>query len=86
MSNRHGFFDGIIIGAALGVVLGFLTAPKSGEETREQLKKFRSDNKDLIEDAKQKTEDLIRQTRESIDDGLHQLSKLVEEKRKEKKL
>ncbi|MBT5989011.1 hypothetical protein HOG75_04820, partial [bacterium] len=49
-------------------------------------KKFRSDNKDLIEDAKQKTEDLIRQTRESIDDGLHQLSKLVEEKRKEKKL
>ena len=32
------FFLGIILGAAAGLVAGILTAPKSGKETRHELK------------------------------------------------
>jgi gas vesicle protein len=36
MNSREtsGFFAGIVIGAMIGVAMGFLFAPKSGEETR----------------------------------------------------
>lgn len=55
MSNKDSFFallTGVIIGAAVGI----LFAPKSGKETREDLKKFGNElkekSKDIIEDSK----------------------------------
>ena len=33
-----GFAAGLAIGAAIGLTIGFLYAPRSGKETREQLK------------------------------------------------
>ena len=39
MAKNKKFGIGIIIGAIAGVLAGFLTAPKSGKETREDLKK-----------------------------------------------
>lgn len=36
--NKGKFVLGTVIGAAAGVVAGLLTAPKSGEETRADLK------------------------------------------------
>jgi len=33
-----GFFTGLIIGAVIGVALGFLYAPQSGPETRKMVK------------------------------------------------
>lgn len=55
MSNKDSFYallTGVIIGAAVGI----LFAPKSGKETREDLKKFGNDLKEkgkhIIEDGK----------------------------------
>lgn len=36
--NRNKFLAGTILGVAAGVVAGILTAPKSGQETRADLK------------------------------------------------
>ena len=33
-----GFFTGLLFGALIGAVLGFLFAPQQGEKTREQLR------------------------------------------------
>jgi gas vesicle protein len=43
---------GAIIGAAVGVVAGILTAPKSGKETRDDLKTKAKAVKDKAETAK----------------------------------
>ena len=44
MDNRgRSFFSGLIFGITTGVVAGILLAPKSGEETREDLKKLAED-------------------------------------------
>lgn len=39
MKKDNKFFLGMILGAAAGVVAGIFLAPKSGKETREDLKK-----------------------------------------------
>ncbi len=36
--NRKRFIIGTVLGGAAGVVTGLLTAPKSGQETREEIK------------------------------------------------
>ncbi len=40
MSNRDtsSFLTGLLVGAVVGLAIGFLYAPKSGKETREMLK------------------------------------------------
>jgi gas vesicle protein len=40
MSNRDAgnFFTGMVIGAVIGLAVGFLFAPQSGEETRQLIK------------------------------------------------
>ena len=41
MADRNGgsgFAIGLLVGAALGLAIGFLFAPKSGQETRELLR------------------------------------------------
>ena len=39
-NNTRSFFSGLVFGIVAGAVAGILLAPKSGEETREDLKKF----------------------------------------------
>ncbi|HCC67945.1 TPA: hypothetical protein DEP90_01895 [Patescibacteria group bacterium] len=39
-NNTRSFFSGLVFGIVAGAVAGVLLAPKSGEETREDLKKF----------------------------------------------
>ena len=36
--DNNKFFLGVVLGAAVGVLAGILTAPKSGKETRQDLK------------------------------------------------
>ncbi len=69
--NKGKFVLGTVLGAAAGVVAGMLTAPKSGEETRADLKaraaelkeeaarraaSMNSDSKNVIDTLKDKVE------------------------------
>ena len=45
------FLAGFAIGAAIGAVTGILLAPKSGEETREQLGKMASELADKTDET-----------------------------------
>lgn len=56
---------GAVIGAAAGVALGILTAPKSGKETREDLKRKAEEAKDK---ANATRDDLIFKAEEVADD------------------
>ncbi|ERT05212.1 ytxH-like family protein [Lyngbya aestuarii BL J] len=50
-NNRSGsFFGGLILGSAVGTVVGLLVAPRSGKETRQVLKKSAQALPDLVED------------------------------------
>ncbi len=55
MSNKDSFYA-LLTGVIIGVTVGVLFAPKSGKETREDLKKFGNDLKEkgkhIIEDGK----------------------------------
>lgn len=64
-SDGKGVLAAIIVGAAAGYVAGVLTAPKSGKETREDLKKSAE---------KYKQEAAVR-----LQDAKEDLSKLVED-------
>jgi gas vesicle protein len=48
--NGSGFLGGLLFGAAIGVVTGLLTAPRSGRETRRILQKSARALPDLAED------------------------------------
>ncbi len=50
-NNRSGsFVGGLILGSALGTVVGLLVAPRSGKETRQVLKKSAQALPELVED------------------------------------
>ena len=62
------FLAGFAIGAAIGAVAGVLLAPKSGEETREQLGKMATELADktdaTVQDIKRKADNLISDAQE----------------------
>lgn len=66
--NKGRFVLGTIVGAVAGVVAGLLTAPKSGRETRADLKEKATE---LKENTSLRTKDLKHRSekiRDSIDD------------------
>ena len=80
MDNQHArcsgqaLFFAFLSGAAAGVVAGILFAPKSGEETRRELKAYaRKTEEDLIEKAKE--------TRAALDQAIERGKSFVAEKR-----
>lgn len=56
---------GAIVGAAAGVVAGILTAPKSGKETRDDIKRKALETKDKVATHK---DDLLFRAEEITDD------------------
>ena len=64
MSKKGKFGLGLLLGAAVGAVAGILTAPKSGKETREDLK---NKGKELAEAAKAKGEEISKNTGEFVE-------------------
>jgi gas vesicle protein len=66
MTNRDasvGFTAGVIIGAAIGLAVGFLYAPRSGEETREMLKEKAEILKEKAGTIKAKAVDALEQAK-----------------------
>jgi len=49
-SESGGFFSGLVVGGAIGLLAGILFAPKSGRDMREELL---TDNEDIIGKAKE---------------------------------
>jgi gas vesicle protein len=65
MSNQiEGFLKGIILGGAIGAVIGILYAPQSGRRTRE--------------DISEKAEDLLAKAKEEYETALKKSSKAYE--------
>lgn len=88
--HRHhggGFMKGAIIGTAIGAILGFLYAPRSGKETREQLKKEADKMRDKIEpaikDVKEKVipmvEDAVEKARPYVEEAKIKAKPFVED-------
>lgn len=50
MSSSDDFFKGLILGAVVGATAGILLAPKSGAETREDIRRFSTDLQDKAYD------------------------------------
>jgi len=74
MSNQKDseFFKGFLFGGLLGAAVAFLTAPKSGREIREDLKKASFDLSDDAEQklhtAQEKAKVLLRETQTQLDE------------------
>lgn len=64
------------LGLGIGVAVGILFAPKSGEETRILLKTKADEGKDFL---KRKTEDLREQAIEAVDKGKSALQRQKEQ-------
>lgn len=66
------FALGALLGAAAGVVAGVLTAPKSGKETRQDLRRkageARQDVDARVSDLKVKGEHMAQEARHTLDD------------------
>ena len=62
MSHKKKFGFGLILGTLAGLVAGLLTAPKSGKETRDDIKRKATDMKNQamghVEDVKDKAMDV----------------------------
>jgi len=68
-------FMAFVVGAAIGGGLALLTAPLSGQETRD---KFRELSDDLREKAKQSAEEAEARIRAAIDEGRETLAEKKE--------
>jgi gas vesicle protein len=94
-NSTESFFKGLIIGALGGAVAGILLAPKSGEETREDIKKLGLDLKekavDTYEKARAEVEKKIKQVKkagEKIDEEKYKriVAEVVEEFKSDAKI
>lgn len=64
--KKQRFILGTIIGAAAGVVAGVLTAPKSGKETRADIKNKAMELKDEAADHADKAKTKLDETVDSV--------------------
>lgn len=81
MSNQiEGFIKGIILGGAIGAVIGILYAPQSGKKTREDI----SDKaEDLLTKAKEEYEATLNRSGKAYESAVKQL-KYLESSTKDK--
>jgi gas vesicle protein len=70
--RSSGFAIGLIVGAALGLAIGFLFAPRSGEETRQLLK-------DKAGVAREKAAEAARKVRETAGEAVKRARAKMEE-------
>ena len=81
MSNQiEGFIKGIILGGAIGAVIGILYAPQSGRKTRED---FNGKAEELLTKAKEEYEATLKKSSKAYESVVKQL-KHLESSTKEK--
>lgn len=79
------FLAGMGLGALLGAAAALMLAPKSGEETRQDLKHisddFRGKARKVIDDLSQSSEELVKKSREIIETTKGKVQTAVESTR-----
>jgi len=58
-ADGAGFTTGLLVGAALGAVIALLYAPKSGEQTRQQLKDLADQQKENLKNQWDSTKEAV---------------------------
>jgi gas vesicle protein len=82
MSNGAGkFFGGLIVGTAIGAVVGVLFAPRSGKETRQALKRSAQDLPQIAEElgsnVQYQADRFTEQAQRTIDETLVRLQEAI---------
>jgi gas vesicle protein len=78
MKPVSSFITGLLAGAAIGGVIALLYAPKSGKETREELKQKLEDLEKEYENLKGKAAEKSGQIRKDLAERLARLQKDIE--------
>lgn len=86
MSNRDNNLIVFVLGGIIGAAVGLLYAPKTGKETRENLKKLVGDISDTVsdiaQDAKETGRKIYEQGYEKIKTGKDKISEAFEDGKK----
>jgi gas vesicle protein len=78
MKPVSSFITGLLAGAAIGGVIALLYAPKSGKETRDQLKQKLEDLEKEYENLKGKASEKTGQIRKDLAERLAKLQRDIE--------
>jgi gas vesicle protein len=78
MKPVSSFISGLLVGAAIGGVLALLYAPKSGKETREQVKRKFEELEKEFETLKGKASEKSEQVKDDLARRLEELLKEIE--------
>jgi gas vesicle protein len=80
--NSRGFLSGLFYGALIGTAAGLLMAPRSGIETRQQLRETGVRLRDQVEqtatEARHKAEELQQQSREYLEETKERLERTAD--------
>jgi len=83
--SKGKFALGALFGAVAGVIAGVLTAPKSGKETRANLKakadELKKDTDKAVEEAKKKGEKVYKDTKKHVETAVEEGRKTVDDYR-----
>jgi len=78
MKSDNSFLTGLLAGAAIGGIIALLYAPKSGKETREQLKKKFSELEEELENLKGQASQKTGKVKDDLAQKLADLEKEIE--------
>ena len=78
MKPISSFITGLLAGVAIGGVIALLYAPKSGKETREQLKQKLEELEKEFENLKGKAKEKSGQIRKDLADRLSELQREID--------
>jgi len=78
MKSGSSFLAGLLAGAAIGGIIALLYAPKSGKETREQVKQKLEDLEKEFENLKDKASEKTGHIKKDIADRLAELQREIE--------
>jgi gas vesicle protein len=78
MKSGNSFLTGLLTGAAIGGIIALLYAPRSGKETREQIKSKFDELEKELEDLKGKASQKTGKIREDLAKKLADLKREIE--------